>query len=85
MQAPATEVFELLMLCSALLIRLRTIALPTALETCACHVRMPPGSACRYEVLESMAPWMGGGEMIQDVFLDHSTYADPPSRSPRLP
>lgn len=27
-----------------------------------------------------MQPWMGGGEMIQDVFLDHSTYADPPSR-----
>lgn len=23
---------------------------------------------------------MGGGEMIQDVFLDHSTYADPPLR-----
>lgn len=34
----------------------------------------------RYEVLESMPPWMGGGEMIQDVFLDHSTYAAPPAR-----
>lgn len=22
----------------------------------------------------------GGGEMISEVFLDHSTYADPPSR-----
>lgn len=32
------------------------------------------------EVLHSMPPWMGGGEMIQDVFLDHSTYAEPPSR-----
>lgn len=32
------------------------------------------------EVLESMPPWMGGGEMIQDVFLDHSTYALPPAR-----
>ena len=31
-------------------------------------------------VLESMPPWMGGGEMIQDVFLDHSTYAQPPLR-----
>merc|ERR1711904_421232 len=31
-------------------------------------------------VLESMPPWMGGGEMIQDVFLDHSTYAPPPLR-----
>jgi selenocysteine lyase/cysteine desulfurase len=27
-----------------------------------------------------MQPWMGGGEMIQDVFLDHSTYAAPPMR-----
>jgi hypothetical protein len=42
---------------------------------------MPPNSVCRYEVLDSMAPWMGGGEMIQDVFLDHSTYAEPPGRS----
>lgn len=32
------------------------------------------------EALESMPPWMGGGEMIQDVFLDHSTYAQPPAR-----
>ena len=34
----------------------------------------------RMEILEEMPPWMGGGEMIQDVFLDHSTYAEPPSR-----
>jgi len=34
----------------------------------------------KYEVLEEMSPWMGGGEMIQDVFLDHSTYAPPPAR-----
>eukprot|EP00803_Ostreobium_quekettii_P007965 evm.model.scf_884EXC.6 EVM.evm.TU.scf_884EXC.6 scf_884EXC:34106-37793(+) len=34
----------------------------------------------RYEVLEQMAPFMGGGEMIQDVFLSHSTYAPPPAR-----
>lgn len=27
-----------------------------------------------------MPPFLGGGEMIQDVFLDHSTYAEPPSR-----
>lgn len=32
------------------------------------------------EVLESMPPWMGGGEMIADVFLEHSTYAEPPAR-----
>ncbi|CEL93231.1 unnamed protein product [Vitrella brassicaformis CCMP3155] len=34
----------------------------------------------KYEVLESMPPWMGGGEMIEDVYFDHSTYLDPPSR-----
>ena len=34
----------------------------------------------RLELLESMPPWMGGGEMIQDVYLEYSTYADPPSR-----
>ena len=27
-----------------------------------------------------MPPFLGGGEMIQDVYLDHSTYAEPPSR-----
>ncbi|CAM6128514.1 unnamed protein product [Calypogeia fissa] len=31
-------------------------------------------------ILEGMPPWMGGGEMIADVYLDHSTYASPPSR-----
>jgi len=34
----------------------------------------------KLELLESMRPWMGGGEMIQDVYLDHSTYAPPPGR-----
>lgn len=32
------------------------------------------------EVLEEMSPFMGGGEMIQDVYLSHSTYAEPPLR-----
>ncbi|VFQ99365.1 unnamed protein product [Cuscuta campestris] len=32
------------------------------------------------ELLSSMPPFMGGGEMIADVFLDHSTFADPPFR-----
>ncbi|XAR54569.1 Cysteine desulfurase [Bertholletia excelsa] len=32
------------------------------------------------ELLSSMPPFLGGGEMISDVFLDHSTYAEPPSR-----
>jgi len=34
----------------------------------------------RMDVLQTMPPWMGGGEMIQDVYMDHSTYAEPPSR-----
>ena len=34
----------------------------------------------RGEILADMPPWMGGGEMIQDVFLDHSTFAEPPGR-----
>lgn len=31
-------------------------------------------------LLSKMPPFLGGGEMIADVFLDHSTYAEPPSR-----
>jgi len=34
----------------------------------------------RYDLLASMSPFMGGGEMIADVFQESSTYADPPSR-----
>ena len=30
------------------------------------------------ELLEAMPPFMGGGEMIMEVYLDHSTYKDPP-------
>jgi cysteine desulfurase / selenocysteine lyase len=32
------------------------------------------------DLLRSMPPFLGGGEMIADVFLDHSTYADIPHR-----
>nr|GLL20785.1 cysteine desulfurase 1, chloroplastic [Ipomoea trifida] len=32
------------------------------------------------ELLTAMPPFLGGGEMIADVYLDHSTYAEPPSR-----
>jgi cysteine desulfurase / selenocysteine lyase len=32
----------------------------------------------RLEVLEEMDPFLGGGEMIQEVFADHSTYKEPP-------
>ncbi|XP_073015249.1 cysteine desulfurase 1, chloroplastic [Primulina eburnea] len=31
-------------------------------------------------LLSAMPPFLGGGEMISDVYLDHSTYAEPPSR-----
>jgi len=34
----------------------------------------------RHELLSEMPPWMGGGEMIDDVYLDHSTYMPPPAR-----
>lgn len=32
------------------------------------------------ELLEAMPPFLGGGEMIADVFLDHSTYAGLPHK-----
>ena len=31
-------------------------------------------------LLESMPPFLGGGEMIHDVYLDHSTWADLPHK-----
>lgn len=34
----------------------------------------------KLEVLRSMPPFLGGGEMIADVFLDHATYADVPHK-----
>ena len=34
----------------------------------------------REELLEAMPPFLGGGEMIQDVFLDHSTWAELPHK-----
>lgn len=34
----------------------------------------------KLHVLRSMPPFLGGGEMIADVFLDHSTYADVPHK-----
>ena len=32
------------------------------------------------ELLEHMAPWQGGGNMIDQVSFDHTTYAAPPHR-----
>jgi cysteine desulfurase/selenocysteine lyase len=43
----------------------------------------PTGIGALYgkaELLAQMPPWQGGGEMIANVSLDHSTYADPPHR-----
>ena len=34
----------------------------------------------RGELLESLPPFLGGGEMIEVVEMTHSTYADPPPR-----
>ncbi|CBJ27325.1 Cysteine desulfurase [Ectocarpus siliculosus] len=34
----------------------------------------------RMSVLETMRPWQGGGEMIDQVYFDHSTFAEPPAR-----
>ena len=34
----------------------------------------------KLDELRAMPPFLGGGEMIADVFLDHSTYADLPHR-----
>ena len=34
----------------------------------------------KYELLETMQPYQGGGEMIADVFRDKVTYAAPPHR-----
>ena len=43
----------------------------------------PTGAGFLYgklDVLNAMPPFLGGGEMIQDVFLDHSTYAELPHK-----
>ncbi|MBO3462639.1 SufS family cysteine desulfurase [Aetokthonos hydrillicola Thurmond2011] len=34
----------------------------------------------KLELLRAMPPFLGGGEMIAEVFLDHSTYADLPHK-----
>ena len=34
----------------------------------------------KLKLLRAMPPFLGGGEMIADVFLDHSTYADLPHK-----
>mmetsp|Transcript_22108 Transcript_22108/g.39196 ORF Transcript_22108/g.39196 Transcript_22108/m.39196 type:complete len:220 (+) Transcript_22108:349-1008(+) len=48
------------------------------------HTAMgPTGSGflwADYKTLSSMTPWQGGGEMIDEVFLEESTYAPPPGR-----
>ena len=34
----------------------------------------------RHELLEEMPPFLGGGEMIESVWMDHSTFAPPPHK-----
>ncbi len=34
----------------------------------------------RYELLAALPPFLTGGSMIEEVFLDHSTYLPPPAR-----
>jgi cysteine desulfurase/selenocysteine lyase len=34
----------------------------------------------RRELLEEMPPFLGGGEMIESVWMDHSTFASPPHK-----
>jgi cysteine desulfurase/selenocysteine lyase len=34
----------------------------------------------KLELLEAMDPFLGGGEMIMEVFPDHSTYKEPPHK-----
>jgi cysteine desulfurase/selenocysteine lyase len=43
----------------------------------------PTGSGAlwgRLEILRELRPFLGGGDMIREVFVDHATYADPPQR-----
>ncbi|MDA0268242.1 MAG: SufS family cysteine desulfurase [Cyanobacteria bacterium] len=43
----------------------------------------PTGAGFLYgklAILQAMPPFLGGGEMIADVFLDHSTYAELPHK-----
>lgn len=43
----------------------------------------PTGASALYarpELLESMSPFLGGGDMIDQVYIDHSTYADLPNK-----
>ncbi|MEM0129686.1 MAG: SufS family cysteine desulfurase [Thermoplasmata archaeon] len=34
----------------------------------------------RFELLETLPPWMGGGQMIEEVSTDRITYREPPAR-----
>ncbi len=43
----------------------------------------PSGIGClygRFELLSAMPPFITGGSMIEQVFIDHATYALPPAR-----
>ena len=43
----------------------------------------PTGIGClwgRYELLQGLPPWQGGGSMIEKVTFEETTYLDPPAR-----
>ncbi|TVR12366.1 MAG: cysteine desulfurase [Planctomycetota bacterium] len=60
------------------------IALDCDFLVCSAHkLYGPTGIGCLYgksDVLESMPPWRGGGEMIEKVTFEKTTYASPPGR-----
>lgn len=59
-------------------------ALGADFMACSGHKMLgPTGSGAlwaRYELLDAMPPYHGGGEMIMRVDLDRSTYKDPPHK-----
>ncbi len=65
--------------------------LPVSVETLGCdffacsgHKMLGPTGVGvlwgRPEILDEMDPFLGGGEMIREVHLDHSTWNDPPHK-----
>eukprot|EP00975_Prorocentrum_lima_P005566 1208093-Prorocentrum_lima.AAC.1 len=63
--------------------RVLLYARPALHRGCSLDPVGPTGLGFLYaklSILEEMPPYQGGGEMIDEVFLDHSTFAPPPAR-----
>src|SRR5205823_10103989 len=60
------------------------VALDVDFLTISGHKMLGPtasgGLYGKLELLERMDPFLGGGEMIMEVFEDHSTFKDPPHK-----